>query len=332
MTEPLSGGVRAVEHAGMTDYSLAAVLDAQQGIISRAQGIECIGEKGIRLRLAAGWQIVFPGVYAAFRAALTQSQRMWAAFLYAGECGMFTDRVVLEAFGIRFLPDEDPELLHVLLPWERARKSLSFLKVTRTRYLPEPWQLDGFPAAPLDRALIDFGLRVRDDRVVLGVLADAVQKRKVSVGALEKMLKVAPKQGRAAPAAAVEALRAGIRSVPEQDFRIIASGVRTPPVLFNPLLQLPSGRRISPDALIEECGLVNETNGRLAHEEDDLFESMQERHDVMTAAGLTALHNSPRRLRSDSRLVAIEWRDCAHRLAGQGLPPGVVILRRGPED
>jgi hypothetical protein len=257
---------------------------------------------------------------------------MWAAQLYCGNGVRFTDRVVLEAFGIRFLPDEDPEQLQALIPWEQTRKSLSFLKVTRTRFLPEPQWVNGFPTTPLARALVDFGLRARDERVVLGVLADAVQRNKVSVGALEKALRIAPKQGRAATAAAIEALRAGIRSVPEQDFRAIAQGVRTPPVLFNPLLQLPSGRRISPDALIEQCGLVHETNGRLAHAEDDLFESMQERHDVMTAAGLTALHNPPRRLLSDSRLVAIEWRQCARRQAGLGLPPGVSVLRRGPED
>jgi len=316
----------------MTDYSLTAVLDAQLGVISRVQALTCVGEKGLRQRLATGWQVVFPGVYAAFRGQLEHQQRMWAAFLYAGEHAVFTDRLVLEAAGIRFLPEEDPSHLHVLLPWEQARKSLSFLKVTRTRYLPDPQQFGAFPAAPLDRALIDFGVRVRDDRTVLGVLADAVQRRNVSVGALEKALRIAPKQGRAAAAAAVEALRAGVRSVPEQDFRAIATGVRTPTVLFNPLLQLPSGRLISPDALIEECGLVHETNGRLAHEEDDLFESMQERHDVMTTTGLTVLHNPPRRLLSDPRLVALEWRQCARRLAGRGMPPGVTILRRGPED
>ena len=91
------------------------------------------------------------------------------------------------------------------------------------------------------------------------MLADAVQRRKITVGALEKALILAPTRGRTATALAIEALRAGIRSAPEQDFRLIAKRVRTPPVLFNPLLQLPSGRRISPDALIEECGLVHES-------------------------------------------------------------------------
>lgn len=299
---------------------------------SREQALCCVGEKGLRQRMSAGWQVIFPGVYAAFGGPLEPQQRMWASYLYAGAAAVFTDRLVLEASGIRFLPDEDPTHLHLLLPWDQSRKSTSLLKVTRTRYMPEPHQLDGFAVAPLERALIDFGVRIRDDRSVLAALADAVQRRKVSVGALEKALKTAPKQGRAAVSAAVEALRAGVRSVPEQDFRAIASGVRTPTVLFNPLLQLPSRRRISPDALIEECGLVHETNGRLAHEEDDLFESMQERHDVMTAAGLTALHNAPRRLLADRSLVALEWRQCARRLAGRGMPAGVIVLRRGPED
>lgn len=314
----------------MAAPGLTHCLDAQAGIIGRSQGLGYLSEEQLCGLLRKSWQIVFPGVYAAFRGPLSHEQRLWAARVYCGSEMMLTDRHVLLAHGVRYLPDEDG--VHVLLPWSQTRKPRAWLHVTRTRHVPEPCILGAFRAAPLDRALVDFGLRNGEPRTVLAVLADAVQRRKVAVGALEKALLLASPRGRRSTALAVEALRAGVRSVPEQDFRLIAKRVRTPRVLFNPLLQLPSGRRISPDALIEECGLVHESNGRAAHEEEDLFESMQERHDVMTAAGLTALHNSPRRLLTAGDLVETEWRQCATRLAGRGMPPGVVILRRGPED
>src|SRR4051794_5013825 len=123
-------------------------------------------------------------------------------------------------------------------------------------------------------------------------------------------------------------LVAGARSAPEGDFRLLAvASAVLPPLLYNPLLQLPSGRLISPDALALESGVVHETNGRRHHAREDFFESMQERHDAMTAAGLIVLHNSPRRLALQPRLVIAEFEACHLRNAGRGLPPGVQLLR-----
>jgi hypothetical protein len=99
--------------------------------------------------------------------------------------------------------------------------------------------------------------------------------------------------------------------------------------LVNPLLELPDGRRISPDVLMPDAPLVHETNGRAFHAGEDTFESMQARHDVMTAVGLTALHNSPRRLRREGLRVMDEFLTCYRRLAGQPLPPGVRLLHPG---
>jgi hypothetical protein len=81
--------------------------------------------------------------------------------------------------------------------------------------------------------------------------------------------------------------------------------------------------------LIEEAALVHETNGRKPHYEDeDQFDSMQERHDALTVAGLTVLHNSPRLIDNDGRRVLSDLERCYLRDAGKGLPPGVRIIRR----
>jgi response regulator RpfG family c-di-GMP phosphodiesterase len=53
---------------------------------------------------------------------------------------------------------------------------------------------------------------------------------------------------------------------------------------------------------------------------------MQERHDVLTAAGFTVLHNSPRRLMRAPREVVAEVERCHVRYDGRGLPDGVSFV------
>lgn len=79
--------------------------------------------------------------------------------------------------------------------------------------------------------------------------------------------------------------------------------------------------------LFVESAVVHETNGRVAHNRQDLFEDMQARHDALTASGFVVLHNSPRRVRLHSREVISEVERCHLRHLGRGLPPGVEILR-----
>jgi hypothetical protein len=71
---------------------------------------------------------------------------------------------------------------------------------------------------------------------------------------------------------------------------------------------------------------VHETNGRSAHRREDLFEDMQVRHDAMTEAGLTVLHNAPRRIALRGREVIAQFERCYLRDVGRGLPPGVELL------
>jgi very-short-patch-repair endonuclease len=95
--------------------------------------------------------------------------------------------------------------------------------------------------------------------------------------------------------------------------------------LCNVLLRLPCGRLISPDALFLASAVIHETAGRRPHARADLFEDMQERHDVLTAAGFTVLHNSPSRLLRQPREVLSEVERCHVREDGRGLPAGVTI-------
>jgi hypothetical protein len=160
------------------------------------------------------------------------------------------------------------------------------------------------------------------------LLSDAIQRRLVTPAELLAAHALGSPRGAQLTGRALEHVLAGVHSAPEADARVIleASDVLPRPI-YNCLMRLPSGRLISPDALIVDAGLVHETNGRQAHARQDLFEDMQERHDAMTAAGLTVLHNSPARLRRCGPDVLVEVETCYRRLAGRGLPPGVELVR-----
>lgn len=311
-----------------TPPALVYLLDQQHGVITRRQALEHLTESALLERLGRRWQVLLPGIYLAHTGPVTDLQRLWAAQLYGGDEAMLDDTTALSEYGVNYLPDDSH--VRLLVPATVQRTSREFVAIRRTIYLPRPLTgRGGIRLAPRARALMDFALRYDDERTVRAVLASAVQRRQVSLELLDAEVKIAPARGRRRLVRVLEELHAGIRSAPEGDVRgLVQSSDILPEPLYNPLLRLPCGRKISPDLLIKEAALVHETNGRGPHfEEEDAFESMQERHDVMTVAGLTVLHNSPRRIGRNGPHVLGEIEACYLRDAGKGLPPGVVILR-----
>jgi hypothetical protein len=305
------------------------LLARQDQICTRRQALGSRTGAEIDGCLGRRWQVILPGVYATFTGEITQRHKQRAALLHAGDGSMLTDLTGLRLHRIPYLP-ADP-VTRVLVRDDVQRASRDSIVIRRTTRLPPPVFLDGFPVAPAHRALCDFLLRYPDHRVALAVAAAAVQLGRVSVSQLIDEARLGPARGRPRLCRVINDLGAGVRSAPENDFRqlVLASRVLPEP-LWNCLLRLPDGREISPDALFTDAGLVHETNGRKYHSGDEAFDDMQERHDAMTAAGLTVLHNPPHRIRSESGVVIAQVEECHTRDGGRGLPPGVVILRPGP--
>jgi hypothetical protein len=160
------------------------------------------------------------------------------------------------------------------------------------------------------------------------VIADAIQRRIAHCDEVRDELSHVTGRGCALALRISTRLASGARSAPEADFLVLCEQSKVlPRPMANPLLELPSGRRVSPDALFADAALVHETNGRSAHAAADLFEGMQERHGAMTAAGLTVLHSSPYQLRTDPDRILEQLEACYLRDRGKGLPPGVTVLR-----
>jgi hypothetical protein len=311
------------------DIAIESVLRRQDLLLTRRQALEYMTQAEITARLGRHWQVVLPGVYATFTGGLSLRHTWRAALLHAGPRAQLNDLSALHAHRLSGLP-ADP-LARVLVPDKVQMSSREFVVVRRTTRLPRPVMIDELPVVPIGRALCEFAARHADERDAFAVVAAAIQNRRVKIDTLIEEIERGPARGRPRLTRIVRRLDAGVRSVAEDDFRrLVLASRNLPEPMWNGLLELPSGQKVSPDALFLDSGVVHETNGKRFHQGFDDFESMQKRNDALVAAGLVVLHNSPRRIRAEGRDVISEVEQCHLRHAGRGLPDGIVILREGP--
>lgn len=302
----------------------------QDELLTRRQALERLSVDELSRKLGRKWTVVLPGVYLTTGGSPTLRQRRRAALLRAGSQAVLTDLDALDLYGIPNLPAD--QFVRVLVPNDVQRASKDFLAICRTKRPPRPRIVAGVPVAPPNRALADFLLRHPDEREGLAIACLALQKGIVEVDGLLFEAAEGPSRGRPRLLRIVEKLQCGVRSAPESDFRDLIRRSRVlPEPLWNSLLKLPTGQLISPDALFDDAGVVHETNGRKYHAAQDLFEDMQRRHDAMVVAGLVVLHNSPRRIDQEGRVVLKEMESCYLQNKGRGMPLGIEILRRGPD-
>ena len=311
------------------DEMLIAILNRQDNIIIRRQALQTMSLETLRHCLRSRWQILLPGGYLAETGTPSYRERLRGALLYGGSSAQLADSTALRGYGVRYLPP-DPTV-RVLLPADTKRANRDGVEVRRTHRPPKPRIIDGLPHCPPERAAVEFAARIGHQRDATAVIADVVQR---GVGSPQRIaLEARRVTGRGAGIArrAVADVVDGARSAPEADLMAIcARSLILPPPLLNSLLLLPSGRKVSPDALWEDAGLVHETNSREHHDGEDLFDDTQSRHDEMTEAGLTVLHDSPRQQQRESERILRQLETCYRRLVGRGLPPGVVLLRAHP--
>jgi hypothetical protein len=311
------------------DIAIESLLRRQNLLVTRQQALACMTQAEITARLGRAWQVVLPGVYATFTGELGTRHTWRAALLHAGPDAQLNDLSALQAHRLAGLP-ADP-FTRVLVAANIQMSSRDFVVVRRTTRLPRPVTIGEFPVAPIGRALCEFAARHPDEREAFAVVAASIQNRRVGIDALLEEIDQGPARGRPRLIRIVQRLGAGVRSIAEDDFRqLILTSSRLPEPKWNCLLQLPNGRKVSPDALFLDSGVVHETNGKKFHRGFDDFEGMQQRNDALVTAGLVVLHNSPRRIREEGREVIAEVEQCHRRHAGRGLPAGVVLLRDGP--
>jgi len=308
---------------------LNRILAEQYRVISRTQVLACgMSPRALHRRVASSgpWQRLLPGVYLTVTGTVTQDQREMAALLYAGPRSLITGVAAVRRHHLR---SPGAGVVDLLVPWRQKRQSTAYVRVHRTRRMPERMFVTGeVRFAEVPRAVADAARTMNRFDDVRAVVCEAVQRRACTVAELAAELKAGPSAGSALLRAAVAEVADGVRSVAEADFRGLIVRSDLPRPVFNAHLVDVDGVLIAiTDAWWQEAGVAAEVDSRAYHLSAADQDRTTERHDKLTAHGILALHFSPRRIKEDPAGVLREIRQAIEKgrqrppLPVKGLPP-----------
>jgi hypothetical protein len=308
---------------------LNRIVQEQHSVVSRGQAFACgMSRTALQLRIASSgpWQRILPGVYLAVTGGITQYQREMAALLYGGSASLITGPTAVRRHGLR---SPGPDTVDLLIPAGRRRQDAAFVRVQRTQRMPSRMFVTGkirFAEAP--RAVADAArslTRFDDDRAVV---CEAVQRRACTVAELAAELEAGPSAGSALLRAALAEVADGVRSVAEADFRDLILRSDLPRPVFNARLIDVDGTLIAvTDAWWQDAGVAAEIDSRAYHLAAADQDRTTERHDMLTARGILALHFAPKRVKGNPVGVLRDIRQAIEKgrqrppLPIKGLPP-----------
>jgi len=298
-------------------------------VVTRSQVLACgMTSRALHPRVASSgpWQRLLPGVYLTVTGTVTQEQREMAALLYAGPESLLTGVAAARRHRLR-PPGQDG--VDLLIPWTQQRQSTAYVRVHRTRRLPPRWFVTGkIRFAEPARAVADAVRAMTRFDDVRAVVCEAVQRRACTVTELAAELVAGPSAGSALLRAALAEVADGVRSVAEADFRVLILRSDLPRPVFNARLIDVDGTLIAvTDAWWQEAGVAAEIDSRAYHLAAADQDRTTNRHDLLTAHGILALHFPPTRVKGDPAGVLREIRQAIGKglerppLPIKGLPP-----------
>ena len=283
---------------------------AQHQVITRRQALlSGMPSSTLDRQIAPGgpWQRLLPGVYLAVTGAATRDQREMAALLYAGKPSLITGPAAVRR---NRLSSPGPDVIDVLIPWNRQRQSTAFVRTHRTRRMPERGYVTGriwFAKAP--RAVADAARTLTRFDDVRGVVCAAVQQRACTVAELTEELRAGPAAGAGLFREALAEIGDGVRSVAEADLRVLILDSDLPKPMFNAQLFDAEGVFIATaDDWWPEAGVASEVDSRAYHFSAEDQDQTTARHDRLIAHGILALHFPPRRIKTDPAGIISELR------------------------
>jgi transcriptional regulator with AbiEi antitoxin domain of type IV toxin-antitoxin system len=193
-------------------HGLRELLDEQLAVASRGQLLALgMNDRAMqyRLRPDGPWQALLPGIYLAVTGTPTFEQKEMAALLYAGPESLVTGRAALVHHGIGI--PVPPGVIDVLLPTERQRVDVNFVRLHRTSRLPSAATAlaagtaaaaGASPASPLrlapaPRAVADTAWQLTSLDDVRAVVADALSSGRCTLEELTAELNEGPIRGSA---------------------------------------------------------------------------------------------------------------------------------------
>ncbi|MGP3772393.1 hypothetical protein ACTWJ8_16335 [Streptomyces sp. SDT5-1] len=277
-----------------------------------------------RCRPGGPWQRVLPRVVILHSGTPTPRQRMRAALLYAGGRALLTGLAALSLHGFRAAPR--PERLRwvdALVPYEGVGgRGASYVRVHRTRRMPENWPVAGLACASIERAVADAIPGLTCERDVTAVLAEAVQRGFCTPEALLAELTASRRRYAPYVARAAEHLAAGVHSPLEADARALIRAYDLPEPLWNPDLHDPAtGAFLArPDAYWPAEGLALEVDSREYHLDPASWRRTLAHRNRLAHAGLPVLAVTAADLRGRGEWVAGEIREALARCRGRAVP------------
>src|SRR5215470_17634711 len=280
--------------------ALNKLIKRQNAVITRRQAIECGVHPNVlhrRVRAGGPWQRILPGVYLTVTGTPTLDQRDSAALLYAGSGGTLTAAAALRRHGMNGLPSD---LVDVLVPMSRRRRSTDFVVIRRTSRLPPQVCYVGcVQYAFAARAVADVVRDLHDLAKVRAIVAGAVQTRRCTIEQLEAELLAGPVRGSALFRAALAEVSQGARSGPEAELLDLIRRGRLPVPMLNARLYVGGELIARPDVWWPNYAVAIEVDSRQWHFSPDDWERTMRRHDRLTALGILVLHFTPRQIRNE---------------------------------
>ena len=307
--------------SGFDPERLRQVLRMQHQVVTRRQALLCgMPHSTLDRQVVPGgrWQRLLPGVYLAVTGTVTRDQREMAALLYAGPRSLITGSAAVRRHR---LSPPGPDLVDVLVPSNTRKQSVGFVRVHRTRRMPERRFVTGqirFTKPP--RAVADAARTlIRFDDVRLVVCA-AVQQRACTVAELTEELEAGPAAGATLFREALAEIGDGVRSVAEGDLRVLLLSSDLPKPMFNARLFDADGVFIATvDDWWQEAGVVGEVDSRAYHLTAEDQDRTTERHDRLIAHGIFPLHFPPKRIKTDPAGIIRDLRSAIEE--GRRRPP-----------
>lgn len=305
-------------------------MQAQYQVITRRQALLCgMPHSTLDRQIASGgpWQRLLPGVYLAVTGMPTRDQREMAALLYAGPRSLITGPAAVRRHRVS---SPGPDVVDVLIPWKARKQSVGFVRVHRTRRIPERRFVTGkirFAKAP--RAVADAARSLTRFDDVRHVVCAAVQNRLCTVAELTEELQAGPAAGAALFREALAEIGDGVRSVAEGDLRTLILGSDLPKPMFNAQLFDANGIFIATvDDWWQEAGVAGEVDSRAYHLSAEDQDRTTERHDRLIAHGIFPLHFSPKRIKTDPAGVIRDLRSAIEE--GRRRPPRPITALPAP--
>ncbi len=274
-----------------------------------------------RCQPGGSWQRIAPGIVLLSNAPPTRQQLIASALKHAGPGAIVTGWDALSRY--RISAPDGPNDVHILIPHDRHVRSAEHILIERTIKMPDPVLSKDFPIAPLPRAAMDAARRLQSTDAARALIAEVVQRGRISPAWLRHELETGSSRGSALPRRVLGEISDGVHSVAEAWARklVLRSGLPKP--AWNCPVRTPEGELLGIiDAWWDDVGLAWEIDSYQFHLSPASYAETLRRGSRLTAAGIIVVHTLPARIRDEPAAVLDELRR-AHQHAARRPRPSV---------